>query len=67
MTFENEAPQVPCHRVVASDLHLGGFRGCTSGSNLKDKMRMLKDEGVEFEQGTDQVKKQCFYMFDHDD
>ena len=53
--------------MVASDLHLGGFRGCTSGSNLVDKMRMLKDEGVEFDQGTDQVKKQCFYMFDHDD
>jgi|SRR3989338_7858149 len=35
------APNVPCHRVVASDGSLGGF---ASGS--KKKVSMLKKEGI---------------------
>lgn len=42
------APAVPCHRVVAADLTLGGFRGCTSGKDLDDKVQLLKSEGVLF-------------------
>eukprot|EP01031_Cornospumella_fuschlensis_P038966 gene38967-47405_t len=43
------APTVPCHRVVASDLTLGGFHGSTdkNGCDLKRKRQMLLDEGVE--------------------
>lgn len=42
------APTVPCHRVVASNLSLGGFQGSKdpNGPNLKRKVRMLKEEGV---------------------
>lgn len=45
------APRVPCHRVIASGLTLGGFRGKTRGRALGDKMALLAAEGVVFEEG----------------
>jgi methylated-DNA-[protein]-cysteine S-methyltransferase len=46
------APTVPCHRVIASDGFIGGFKGdwdkCPSGINQSEKLRLLKEEGVEF-------------------
>ncbi len=42
------APQIPCHRVVASDLSLGGFRGQMKGKELREKKAMLESEGVVF-------------------
>ena len=45
------APQVPCHRVIASDLTLGGFKGHTSGQALAEKLRLLATEGIIFENG----------------
>lgn len=47
------APQVPCHRVVKTDLSLGGFHGQTEGPWLAKKRRLLTEEGVAFsENGT---------------
>jgi methylated-DNA-[protein]-cysteine S-methyltransferase len=43
------APVVPCHRVVASDLTLGGFMGKTRGPALRRKRLLLEREGVRFE------------------
>jgi methylated-DNA-[protein]-cysteine S-methyltransferase len=43
------APIVPCHRVVASDLTLGGFSGSKENCELKRKYDLLCSEGVEFE------------------
>jgi len=40
------APQVPCHRVVASDGSIGGFMGQKVGKNIDKKIKMLKSEGV---------------------
>jgi O-6-methylguanine DNA methyltransferase len=45
------APRVPCHRVVRSNGTIGGFGGKTSGENIAKKIRMLKEEGVEVENG----------------
>lgn len=45
------APEVPCHRVIASDLTLGGFQGSSSGPALQRKIRLLKSEGVVFRHG----------------
>ena len=45
------APEVPCHRVIASDLMIGGFGGKRSGSLILKKLRLLESEGVEFEDG----------------
>ncbi|KAG8967600.1 hypothetical protein FRC03_009725 [Tulasnella sp. 419] len=53
------APYVPCHRVIASDLSIGGFfgewnRGRKAGRNLglncERKRRLLANEGVHFDE-----------------
>ncbi len=45
------APVVPCHRVIASDLTLGGFAGKTSGAAIARKKALLAKEGVRFVNG----------------
>ncbi|KAI0181648.1 methylated-DNA--cysteine S-met [Hypoxylon sp. FL1284] len=45
------APQVPCHRVVATGGTLGGFKGVSlrrdgEGVTLDEKRRLLRAEGV---------------------
>jgi methylated-DNA-[protein]-cysteine S-methyltransferase len=42
------APEVPCHRVIASDLSPGGFFGRTGGAELRRKLQLLAAEGVVF-------------------
>lgn len=45
------APLVPCHRVVASTLELGGFNGCWGEDQPKvqQKKALLLKEGVLFQ------------------
>ncbi|KAK6524941.1 hypothetical protein TWF281_011831 [Arthrobotrys megalospora] len=47
------APDVPCHRVIATTGYIGGFKGdwndAPSGINIELKMELLKDEGVTFD------------------
>lgn len=38
------APEVPCHRVIASDGSIGGFHGCRSGEMIEKKRTMLERE-----------------------
>jgi methylated-DNA-[protein]-cysteine S-methyltransferase len=42
------APHVPCHRVIKSDLTIGGFSGKTTGRLIKKKLKLLEEEGVKF-------------------
>lgn len=42
------APEVPCHRVIASDLTPGGFSGQRAGEKITRKLRLLSGEGVRF-------------------
>ena len=56
------APEVPCHRVIASDMGLGGFRGQRSGPALARKRRMLASEGVRFLR-SGLVDPRCLYTF----
>jgi len=44
------APETPCHRVVAADGRLGGFRGEREGEgeSLAAKRYLLEAEGVRF-------------------
>lgn len=42
------APGVPCHRVIASDLTIGGFGGKRSGPEIDKKKELLHREGVTF-------------------
>lgn len=45
------APEVPCHRVIRSDLTLGGFAGKTTVAAVARKRRQLAAEGVRFVHG----------------
>jgi O-6-methylguanine DNA methyltransferase len=45
------APRVPCHRVIAADLRLGGFGGQTCGAALRRKAALLRAEGVRLQAG----------------
>jgi methylated-DNA-[protein]-cysteine S-methyltransferase len=54
------APEVPCHRVIASDLSIGGFSGKTSGRNIARKLNMLSREGVDFCRGRLRKEEQLF-------
>eukprot|EP00879_Flechtneria_rotunda_P001805 GHRR01001969.1.p1 GENE.GHRR01001969.1~~GHRR01001969.1.p1 ORF type:complete len:144 (+),score=30.50 GHRR01001969.1:247-678(+) len=44
------APVVPCHRVVAANMNLGGFSGSwgVGCANVQRKKAMLENEGVKF-------------------
>ena len=50
----NRNHAVPCHRVVKSDLTLGGYQG---KENNMEKKRMLEKEGVRFE--GDRISRGC--------
>ncbi|MCB1078546.1 MAG: MGMT family protein [Verrucomicrobiae bacterium] len=56
------APEVPCHRVVAGDLRIGGFAGDREGAEIERKIRMLREEGVEFD-ADGRVAEDCLYDF----
>ncbi len=45
------APRVPCHRVIASSLTIGGFDGERDGAKITRKLKMLGAEGVRFIDG----------------
>lgn len=40
------APDVPCHRVIASDGSIGGFHGERGGEMVERKKQLLIEEGV---------------------
>ena len=44
------APEVPCHRVIKTDLTLGGYDGKVKGVRIERKRRLLVEEGVEFDE-----------------
>lgn len=45
------APTVPCHRVIANTLFIGGFQGVwdLNGATAPKKLGLLKGEGVLFD------------------
>jgi methylated-DNA-[protein]-cysteine S-methyltransferase len=43
------APEVPCHRVIKSNLTLGGFSGSIENKTVEKKLKLLKSEGVQFQ------------------
>lgn len=45
------APEVPCHRVIASDLRPGGYAGEQVGAKMRRKLQLLREEGVVFKKG----------------
>lgn len=57
------APQVPCHRVVASDGTLGGYMGKNQGVALKTKTALLQKEGVKIKDNQILDFDNVFYHF----
>ena len=45
------APRIPCHRVIASDLTIGGYSGRVTGKEIGRKLELLKSEKVFFHCG----------------
>lgn len=45
------APEVPCHRIIATSLEIGGFKGATGpdAPKVQQKRALLESEGVKFE------------------
>ncbi|KWU43323.1 DNA binding methylated-DNA--cysteine S-methyltransferase [Rhodotorula sp. JG-1b] len=48
------APYVPCHRVIASTLYIGGFGGewlpaAPTANRTNEKLELLRREGVRFD------------------
>ena len=56
------SPDIPCHRVIASDLSLGGYKGKTGEANTKFKLEMLSREGVQFENNKLKDKNKIFSL-----
>ena len=54
------APEVPCHRVISSDLKIGGFCGTAQGKEIQRKIKLLADEGVRFKNGKLVDEKRVF-------
>ena len=61
----NPFVEVPCHRVVKSNLSVGGFRGKKDGDKIQQKIKILEKEGVSFlSTGKDAiVDGSCVYLF----
>lgn len=57
------APDTPCHRVVSSDLTIGGFSGEREGEHVFRKRRLLEAEGVHF-LPNGSIDPSCCYRFD---
>jgi O-6-methylguanine DNA methyltransferase len=60
------APEVPCHRVLASDGSIGGFGGSwgIDGKNADKKLELLLNEGVKFD-SNGKVRGPQFKSFDN--
>jgi methylated-DNA-[protein]-cysteine S-methyltransferase len=50
LKYNPYAPDVPCHRVIKSDLTIGGFHGASSGTHIQHKLKLLAEEGVFFDE-----------------
>jgi methylated-DNA-[protein]-cysteine S-methyltransferase len=60
------APVVPCHRVVATNLSLGGFNGKKDGPELAKKVSLLEKEGVVFDHKGKICESCLFFPPSHD-
>lgn len=59
---------VPCHRVIASNFFIGGFRGkWGEGKEIQEKVKKLKKEGIIFNKKgylLKDLRKKVIFQFD---
>lgn len=60
------APRVPCHRVIASTLAIGGFVGQSEGAEVRRKRQLLQAEGVSFDADGQLCDPGCLWNFTAD-
>tara|TARA_R110002096_G_scaffold147671_9_gene307646 strand:+ start:780 stop:1115 length:336 start_codon:yes stop_codon:yes gene_type:complete len=56
-------PEVPCHRVIKSDLTIGGYAGKREGEKLSQKLKLLAREGVQFDANGRLLDEHCVFDF----
>lgn len=56
------APGVPCHRVIRTNLTIGGYSGATDGAKIRKKLRLLREEGVEFDRDGKLLSHEAVYQ-----
>jgi len=54
--------EVPCHRIVRSDLSLGGYGGSIEGLPIVKKRYLLASEGIVIDING-RVEEECLYHF----
>jgi methylated-DNA-[protein]-cysteine S-methyltransferase len=57
------APAVPCHRIIKSDLSMGGYFGETSGETVLQKVELLKSEGIKLDSKGKLIDTEQLYTF----
>ncbi len=57
------APEVPCHRVIASGGTVGGFLGRRGSPAIRRKLDLLRGEGVRFDEAGRLIDPARFYRF----
>ncbi|KAF8604462.1 methylated-DNA--cysteine S-met [Ceratobasidium sp. AG-I] len=60
------APYIPCHRIIASNLYLGGYCGewgpqAKTGTQFNHKLKILSDEGVAFDSRGMLQSQECLW------
>ena len=63
MRTNPHAPEVPCHRVVASSGAIGGYMGVREGKEISKKIALLKSEGVNVVNGRIENFAEILYNF----
>lgn len=62
------APEVPCHRIISATGHIGGYKGdwhnAPSGINRDRKRELLKEEGVDFDEKDNVIRKDDLWFND---
>lgn len=49
--------EIPCHRIINSDGRIGSYKGV---KNSKEKIKLLKKEGIEIKNNKIELKKYLF-------
>ena len=58
-----DAPAIPCHRIIKTDLTVGGYYGEIKGDKIDRKLQLLSEEGVKFDDTGKLIETERVYDF----